>query len=380
MKPVTVTQLNEYIGKKLREDYRLRNLPVEGEISGLSRSGQHYYFTLKDQGSMIKCAIWGSNASKIDMSLVENGRKIVAIGDISPYTKGGNYSFSVRMIESIGQGDLSLEFNRVKEMLEKEGLFDRRFKKPIPDFPYRIGVITASNGAAVQDIRKIITAKNRYTSIVIFPTQVQGEGSARSIINNIELANYLAKTGMIIDTLIVGRGGGSPEDLMSFNDEGVARAIFASEIPIISAVGHETDFAISDFVADVRAETPTAAADMAVMNTDELYEEIENNQKRLTDSIGYKLESERNMLKSITALLHSNMTNKTQQARNNIEKALISLRENDPRNIFAKGYSAVLDDDERIISSLDKISIGSTYRIRMKDGSFAAEAISKERE
>ena len=163
MKPVTVSQVNEYIAKKLRDDLNLRGLAVEGEISGLSRSGQHYYLTLKDAESQIRCAIWGSNAAKIDMSLVQNGQKIVAVCDISPYARGGTYSLSIRYVEAAGEGDLAAEFRRVKEKLEKEGLFDRKYKKPIPEFPYRVGVVTSATGAAIEDIRKIITAKNDFT-------------------------------------------------------------------------------------------------------------------------------------------------------------------------------------------------------------------------
>ena len=282
MKPVTVSQVNEYIAKKLRDDLNLRGLAVEGEISGLSRSGQHYYLTLKDADSQIRAAIWGSNAIKIDMSLVENGKKIVAICDISPYSKGGTYSLSIRHVEAAGEGDAAAEFNRIKEKLEKEGLFDKKHKKPIPVFPYRVGVITSATGAAIEDIRKIITAKNDLTDILIFPTVVQGIGAVNSIIENIKQANELNRIGLHIDTLIVGRGGGSAEDLAAFNDENVARAIFASDIPVISAVGHEVDFSISDFVADMRAETPTAAADIAVMNTFELRDDIENSKRNGT--------------------------------------------------------------------------------------------------
>ena len=228
MKPVTVTQVNEYIAKKLRDDLNLRGLAVEGEVSGLSRSGQHYYLTLKDASSQIRCAIWGQNASRIDMSLVENGKKIVAVCDISPYAKNGTYSLSIRYVEALGEGDLAAEFRRIKEKLEKEGLFDKKYKKPIPEFPYRVGVVTSATGAAIEDIRKIITAKNDFTDILIFPTAVQGIGAVNSICENIRAANSLSKNGIKIDTLIVGRGGGSPEDLAAFNDEEVARAIFAS--------------------------------------------------------------------------------------------------------------------------------------------------------
>jgi exodeoxyribonuclease VII large subunit len=374
MKPATVTQVNEYIAKKLRDDFRLRSLPVEGEISGLSRSGQHIYLTLKDAGSMIKCAIWASNRHRIDMSLLENGRKVIVIADISPYAKGGSYSLSITHMEDAGQGDLMAEFNRIKKLLEEEGLFDKKWKKPIPEFPVRVGIVTSATGAAIEDIKKIITSKNDLTDILIFPTQVQGEGAPASIIRNIELANSLAASGLHIDTLIVGRGGGSPEDLAAFNDEGVARAIFASQIPVISAVGHESDVSISDFVADLRAETPTAAADIAVMNTFELRDEITYCRGMLMKAMRQKIESERLLLSSRTDLLHSNMRGKINEARSAVDKAMIMIRENDPRNIFAKGYAAVTDSEGRIIPGVESIEEGGTYTVRMRDGSFTATA------
>ncbi|MBR2541043.1 MAG: exodeoxyribonuclease VII large subunit [Mogibacterium sp.] len=375
MRPVTVTQVNEYIAKKLRDDFNLRGLAVEGEISGLSKGGPHWYLTLKDQGSVIRCAIWGSNAHRIDMKLVENGKKVIVVGDISPYPKGGSYSFSITHVEAAGEGDLMAEFNRIKAKLEAEGLFDRKWKKPLPEFPLRVGVITSDTGAAVEDIKKIITAKNDLTDIIIFPTIVQGAFAPASICGNIELANRLSSSGLRIDTLIVGRGGGSPEDLAAFNDENVARAIFASEIPVISAVGHESDFSISDFVADVRAETPTAAADMAVMNTFELREQIDDMRLALIQSVRQKIETERMLLQSRTDLLYSNMKNKVSEARSSVERAMIVIRENDPRNIFAKGYAAVTDDTGHIVPDTSSITAGSEYNIRMRDGSFTARAI-----
>ena len=374
MKPATVTQVNEYIAKKLRDDFRLRNLPVEGEISGLSRSGQHIYLTLKDAGSMIKCAIWASNIRRIDTSLLENGRKVIVIADISPYARGGSYSLSITHIEDAGQGALMAEFNRIKKLLEDEGLFDKKWKKPIPVFPHRVGIVTSATGAAIEDIKKIITSKNDFTDILIFPTQVQGEGAPASIIHNIELANSLVSSGLRIDTLIVGRGGGSPEDLAAFNDEGVARAIFASQIPVISAVGHESDVSISDFVADLRAETPTAAADIAVMNTYELRDEIVYCRQMLMKAMRQKIESERLLLSSRTDLLHSNMRGKITEARSAVEKAMIMIRENDPRNIFSKGYAAVTDSDGHILPDVDSIEEGGSYTVRMRDGSFTALA------
>jgi exodeoxyribonuclease VII large subunit len=351
----------------------LRRLPVEGEVSGFSRSGRHYYFTLKDAESQIRCAIWGQNASGIDMSLVENGKKIVAICDISPYPKNGTYSLSVRYVEAVGEGDLAAEFRRIKEKLEKEGLFDKKYKKPIPVFPYRVGVVTSATGAAIEDIRKIITRKNDFTDILIFPTAVQGIGAVNSICENIRAANSLSRNGIKIDTLIVGRGGGSPEDLAAFNDEDVARAIFESEIPVISAVGHEIDFSISDFVADARAETPTAAADMAVMDTFELKEEIERSTRILLTSIDQKIDAERRVLESASALLSSGMRSKLAEASAAVDKAVIMLRENDPRRVLAKGYAAVTDRNGKIVPNAAGIRAGEEYDIVMSDGRFSAE-------
>ena len=374
MRPVTVSQVNEYIAKKLRDDYNLKGIVVEGEISGLSKSGQHYYLTLKDSDSQIRAAIWGSNAVKIDMSLVENGKKINAVCDISPYAKGGTYSLSILHVEAAGEGDLMAEFNRIKKKNKKEGLFDKKFKKPIPEFPYRVGIITSSTGAAIEDIRKIITAKNDFTDILIFPTLVQGVGAVNSICENIEKANKLAQDGLRIDTLIVGRGGGSPEDLAAFNDETVCRTIFASKIPVISAVGHESDFSISDMVADMRAETPTAAAEMAVMNTFDLREGIKDYKEQLIIAAQQKIESERQLLNSRKDLLLASAKAKIAEATSAVDKAVIILRENDPRAVFSKGYAAVTDTNGAIIADLSGIEVGAEYTIKMRDGSFIAVA------
>ena len=375
MKPVSVSQINEYIAKKLRDDLNLRGLAVEGEISGISRGGRHYYLTLKDADSQIRCAIWGSNAAKIDMSLVENGKKVVVICDISPYARGGSYSLSIMHVEAAGEGDLAAEFRRIRDKLEKEGLFDRKYKKPIPAFPYRVGVVTSATGAAVEDIRKIITAKNDLTDIVIFPAVVQGIGAVDSICRNIREANRLSATGFRIDTLIVGRGGGSAEDLAAFNDEDVARSIFESEIPVISAVGHEVDFSISDFVADARAETPTAAADMAVMDTHQLREDIEKSRQLLITSAGQKIASERRVLDTGRELLRTGIRARIAEARSEVEKSLIILRENDPRSIFSKGYAAVTSGNGRIVTDIAGIIAGDEYTIMMNSGSFTAKAI-----
>lgn len=378
MKAVTVTQLTEYISRRLSEDVNLRKLVVEGEISGLSFSGPHAYLTLKDEKSSIRCAIWGSYLKSIDKSLLENGKNIIAYGEISPYARNGSYSLSIKLIEDAGEGKLMAEFNRIRKLLEDEGLFDNKYKKPLPEFPSLIGVVTSDTGAAIEDIKKIILGKNDYASILIFPTIVQGDNAPASIISNIELANSVSRSGRKIDVLIVGRGGGSAEDLAAFNDEGVARAIFGSEIPVISAVGHQSDTSISDFVADVRAETPTAAADMAVPNTDDLRNDIEYFKDGLLTAMQNKLMAERQYLDNRRDLLYSNMRGKIAETRIVLEKAKVMLRENDPRNILEKGYAIVSDENGKFISDIGSVEVGNTYNVTLKDGTFKAAVSDKE--
>ena len=376
MNPFSITQFNEYVSKKLNGDPNLKNLPLIGEVSGVSTSGGHMYFFLKDENSVLRAVIWRSNISRIDTSLIKNGSKIVALGDISAYARGGNYSFSIRMVESFGEGDLAKEYNRVKKLLESEGLFSREHKKPIPRFVKRIGVITSDTGAAIEDIKKIITSKNDYADIIIFPTLVQGIGSPASIIKSIETANNYSKSIKCIDVLIIGRGGGSAEDLAAFNDEGVARAIFASKIPTISAVGHESDVSISDWVADARAETPTAAADMAAINTFELREQIARNEQELKKSIAYKIKMERNNIKIQREHLIHAMSGKIREMKLNIDKAVITLKENNPTNVLSKGYALVTKND-KVVSGMSNIALDEIYTITMADGSFEAKTTSK---
>ncbi len=376
MNPFSITQFNEYVSKKLNGDPNLKNLPLIGEVSGVSTSGGHMYFSLKDENSVLRAVIWRSNISRIDTSLIKNGSKIVALGDISAYARGGNYSFSIRMVESFGEGDLAKEYNRVKKLLESEGLFSREHKKPIPRFVKHIGVITSDTGAAIEDIKKIITSKNDYADIIIFPTLVQGIGSPASIIKSIETANNYSKSVKRIDVLIIGRGGGSAEDLAAFNDEGVARAIFASKIPTISAVGHESDVSISDWVADARAETPTAAADMAAINTFELREQIARNEQELKKSIAYKIKMERNNIKIQREHLIHAMSGKIREMKLNIDKAVITLKENNPTNVLSKGY-ALVTKNNKVVSGMSNIALDEIYTITMADGSFEAKTTSK---
>lgn len=379
MKPVTVTQLNEYIAQKLRMDLNLRDIAVTGEISEINKSGFHVYLTLKHESSTIRCAIWSSNLKDIPKEYLDVGNHVIALGDISPYAKNGTYTFSIKDLDLVGEGALMAEFNRIKKKLESEGLFDHKHKKTLPEFAGCVGVVTSPDGAAIQDIKKIITSKNSYTDILIFPAIVQGSDAPESIIHGIELANRVSENERKIDVLIVGRGGGSAEDLAAFNCEGVARAVFASEIPIISAVGHESDFSISDFTADVRAETPTAAADMAVVNTLDLKNNIERCVYNMISEIKTKLEYEKRIIGNFSDKLYAGIRSAIKEQQMTIEKCMLALKENDPRNILKKGYAAVTETEGIIISSIEDIKVNADYTIILSDGKFNANVLDKER-
>lgn len=283
---LTVTALTKYIKRKFDADPHLQNITVKGEISNfkLHTSG-HMYFTLKDNGARILAAMF-SNYNKFLKFVPENGMQVIVTGDISVYEQAGQYQLYVKEMQPDGIGDLYLAFEQLKEKLEKEGLFSERYKQPIPKYPETIGVITSPTGAAVRDI--ITTIQRRYpiAKIILIPTLVQGEYAPSSIVKAIEQANEMED----IDCIILGRGGGSIEELWAFNEEIVARAIFQSKIPIITGVGHETDFTIADFVADKRGPTPTGAAELAVPHIDEIFDKIITRQTRLIRGMKKKLE------------------------------------------------------------------------------------------
>ena len=279
--PITVSQLNHYVSRVLGTDPLLARIVVVGEVSGLKvHSSKHIYFTLKDKTSKINCFFPHYNVAKADF-IPEDGMEILVKGQVSVYEAGGTYSINVSQVEQSGIGDLAAAFQKLKEKLEGEGFFEEEHKKKLPSFPRNIGIITSDTGAVLHDILAIITAKNNVCNIRIFPSLVQGEQAPLKLIKAIKTVNQdFPET----DLIILGRGGGSLEDLWAFNHELLARAIFESEIPIISAVGHETDFTICDFVADVRAETPTAAANISVPDTKELKERIERLKTQLYNS------------------------------------------------------------------------------------------------
>ena len=390
----TVSEVNRHIRNVVENS--IPNLFVEGEIANFThhRSG-HIYFSLKDEKSTLRCVFF--KAANLSLTFQPKvGDKVICLGKISVYEKGGNYQLNVSKMLPSGIGELQLKFDELKRRLTEEGLFDNSFKKTIPQFPESVGIITSSTGAAVEDIRNVIS--RRYpTKVYLYPATVQGDNAAKELIAGIDYFN----TEFPVDVLIIGRGGGSQEDLFCFNDEELVRKIFACKIPIISAVGHEIDFTISDFVADLRAPTPSAAAELAVPDRRELTDRINN----LFSSLRYttqhyfnskKLEIQelqnaldrqhpKNILKDFYARLERTVMklNSTahdilQTKRSKLEILFNELRELSPHEALKRGYS-LIRKEKKILNSINNINISDKLQLILSDGKCTAEIIEKQR-
>ncbi len=382
----SVFQINTYIHNMFKEDYLLSDVSVSGEISNLKyHSSGHIYFTLKDEQSAISCAIFRSYASKLNIVL-KDGDKIVANGSIGNYVPSGSVSFSITSVEYAGVGDLTVKFEELKNKLSEQGLFDKEFKKPIPKFPKTIGVVTAPTGAAIRDIISVSKRRNPYISIILYPALVQVEGAAASIVNGIET---LSKYG--VDVIIVGRGGGSLEDLWAFNEEEVAYAIFQCDIPIISAVGHEIDVTISDFTADLRAATPSAAAELAVPDVSQIISDLDNYSKSLDRDVKRVVDINRRKIElyqsKLTALSPQNKLSKQKilidSYNKNIDlliKNIIKRKKSEVENLSNRlkgvsplerlkaGMAYLTDDTGKRIVGVASLNINDSVKITMKDG------------
>lgn len=365
LKPVTVSQLNDYIGRVIGTDPLLGAVVVKGEISGIKyHSTGHVYFSIVDAMSRVNCFLAHEYARKLHYPLTD-GMEVTLTGGINVYKKNGSYSLYVRQIEVSGEGSLALAFEQMKVKLAAEGLFDHKYKKPLPKFPKKIGVITSKTGAAVKDILKILQTRNHLVDVIIFPVLVQGEHAAPDIAKMID---YVDANFDDIDTLIVGRGGGSAEDLWAFNEEIVARSIFRCSIPIISAVGHEIDFTIADLVADKRAETPTAAAQLAVPDTRELAEKLDELKDNLYVQLSNKLMYNRLFIDNLADDLKQQLMHKITDYNHQIQKLKLVLEENNPLKILESGYSVLEDQEGRLISSVTELQEKGRYHITLKDG------------
>lgn len=295
--PLSVRALTKYIKLKFDYDQNLQGVLLKGEVSNFKRHSRgHFYFTLKDEEAQISAVMFAQAAKSVNFQ-PKDGMEVIVKGNLTVYEAGGSYSIQVRQMKEDGIGNLYVAFNQMKERLGKEGLFDARYKKPLPKFPASVGIVTSPTGAAIRDVLSTIRRRFPATKIYVFPALVQGENAAASIVSCIEQANNQIKP----DVLIVGRGGGSIEDLWAFNEEAVARAIFESAIPIISAVGHETDFTIADFVADLRAPTPTGAAEMAVPSLPDVLAHYNQLKGRLNQSLSVQLAYKKEKLNRLSS-------------------------------------------------------------------------------
>lgn len=382
-KIATVSQINGYIKKIFDSNIILNDIWIKGEISNfkLHHSG-HMYITLKDDGGVLKAVMFKSAAAGLTFR-PEDGMKVLARGRISVYEAGGAYQLYVNELIPDGVGELYIAYEQLKKRLEEEGLFSAEHKKPLPQYPERVGVITAATGAAVRDIINVITRRYPAAEIILFPALVQGAGAAATICRGLEYFNDTDS----VDVIIAGRGGGSIEDLWAFNEECVARAIYASSIPVISAVGHETDFTIADFVADMRAPTPSAAAELAVPSQTELYSRIMINKSRISNAMTKRLTAERKNLNNLQPRSpmsriqdeYIRIDNLTKQMEKNFKIKLISKGEQlgtlaakldalSPLKVMTRGYAIPMDEDGGIIKSAKELMSGAEFDLKMADG------------
>ncbi len=389
---VSVKQLNTYVRSLIEGDARLSFISVRGEISNLKNhyASGHLYFSLKDNDAVIRCVMFRTNAARCNFK-ASDGQRVVCSGKVSLYEKDGQYQLFVENMVPDGVGDLSEQFRLIKEKLEKEGLFDISTKRPIPKFPKNITVVTSQSGAALQDILNIISRRYPVCSVTVCPVTVQGETAAKSII---KMLNKLYEN-CFADVIIVGRGGGSVEDLWAFNDEELARTIYESPVPVISAVGHETDFTICDFVADLRAPTPSAAAELVVPDIAELKNQLNTLGDRLRRGLEYKFSAAKLRLAELTQSVYLikpmqiindrrlHLDNLQNRLRGNCKaiidkkdlrfKMLVSKLETaSPLKILGRGY-AVLVKDGRRVKSVSDLQIGDNVGITLSDGEVSAD-------
>ena len=395
-KVFSVGQINRYIKNLLENDFILSSLLVKGEISNFkAHSSGHWYFTLKDAQGAIACVIFKQDAMQIPFE-PENGMQVILCGQVSLYEKTGQYQLYGEFLQPVGVGALQLAFEQMKNKLAEEGLFDFDFKRELPAHIGTIAVITSPTGAAVRDIIQIAKRRDPRVKLALFPTLVQGEAAAEDIVKSLKLANQWGKA----DVIILGRGGGSMEDLWAFNEEIVARAIFASEVPVISAVGHETDFTIADFVSDLRAPTPSAAAELATTRLDSVRADLE----ALTDRLDREMQDiltvsqrrldylkERPVLKrplegirrlekeleQKEMLLRRETLRRLEKENTRLEAAAARLAAVSPFSIMKRGYAMLLTEGGSPLTTAAAAQTGQVVEIRMRDGILSAEITGK---
>ena len=393
MQPVSVRQLNLYAKSLIEGDLRLNDIYVTGEISNFKNhyASGHLYFTLKDNDAAIRCVMFKGYTSQIRFR-VEDGLKVILRGRVSIYEKDGQFQFYAQEMHADGLGDISLQFEQIKEKLSKEGLFSDESKRAIPRFPKRIAVVTSETGAAVQDIMNILSRRWKLSEIMLCPVLVQGENAANDMIKTLDRIYKLSNC----DLIIIGRGGGSIEDLWAFNNEALARKIYESPIPVISAVGHETDFTICDFVADLRAPTPSAAAELAVPDSQEYLLKLNEYSNRFKTALKSKLDLNKSKYLSLANSLYLNkplqallekpaqevdalydsllrsFETKVSNYKARLSQNLTALDALSPLKVLARGYS-VAKVSGKTLTSVKNAKIGDNLTLRVSDGTLECE-------
>ena len=386
----SVGQVNNYIKNMFAQDFLLHHISIKGEVSNCKyHSSGHIYFTIKDAQGAMSAIMFSGNRKGLAFQMKE-GDKVIVTGSVEVYERDGKYQIYARQIELDGAGNLYLQFEALKRELEEMGMFAGEYKQAIPKYARTIGIVTAPTGAAVQDIRNIATRRNPYVQLVLYPALVQGEGAAPSIVNGIHALEHLG-----VDVIIVGRGGGSIEDLWAFNEEIVARAIFECQVPIISAVGHETDTTIADYVADLRAPTPSAAAELAVYDYRTTMWELENRKRHMQMILARKVEfarerlshyetrlrylspknrlnENRRILMDLEECLERAMKEKLNEKRQRLLYLYQQLEVYSPLKKLQQGFSYVEDGTHKAIKSIEQVEIGDKVTIHVLDGEVEA--------
>lgn len=388
-----VSEVNEYIKMTLERQSILSSVWVRGEISNFKNqfSTGHLYMSLKDSDGMIRAVMFKSSAQRLRFT-PRDGDKVIVHGRISVYPQRGEYQIYIDSMQPDGVGALALAFERLKEKLSLEGLFDEKYKKPIPKNPTRVGIITSATGAAIHDMISVSGRRAPDIPIVIYPALVQGESAARSLSGGIKYFNNES----LVDVIIIGRGGGSSEDLFAFNDEELARTIFASNIPVVSAVGHETDFTICDFVSDMRAPTPSAAAEIVFPNREEMRGIIAakkdlmhakmqkklSEKRRISDMYAKKIATlspiksmadKQMRIMSLTDRIENGMDKKVRMSEYKLKVLAARMSAQDPLAVLSRGYALVSDDKGKIVSRADDLKVGDKIKLAFSDGYVNAE-------
>ena len=393
IEPISVTELNKYVKDKVAEDEYLKNVFVRGEISNFKHHYTgHMYFSLKDENSLIKCIMFKSSTATLNF-VPKDGMKVNVLGSVAVFERDGVYQIYVKAMQEDGEGDLYRKYKELKAKLESEGLFDEEHKKEIPSMPKIIGVLSASTGSVIRDIINVSTRRNPNVYIRLYPVPVQGAGAAEKIADAIKIMNEKK----LADVLILARGGGSIEDLWPFNEEIVARAIYDSELPIISAVGHETDFTIADFVADLRAPTPSAAAELAVPDIADIIDRINLYKIRLENLLKRKVEIMRLRFEKCMAskafkepdykvkeyyqridILIKNMEStikaKMKDYKIKSVELITKLDSLSPLKTMARGYS-IVEKDNKVVKSVKSLNKGDKVNLKLEDGNANAQII-----